>query len=257
MHGRCCTKYRYRILCGRVAERARYLIRQIFEARDVAIVRGAVSPDHVHMPLLVRPALSPAKLAQYIKSRSSRHRQTDTCGRDGTSARQRARWMRQRQGLYREPEVGTKTTRASRITARTEPGASSEPGTLQTASVGIRLSLYACPRESRSYSTTASCNSSSRLCAASRWAFHNRGVTFGGRSWCAISARASSNRRICASVIRYCSSFLIIPTRPIDPLIIRDYSANSDSGPPGLVPGVPPPIFPCPDARLTRAPHIN
>ena len=41
-----CTKYRYKILRGRVAERARDLIRQICEARDVVIVRGAVSPDH-------------------------------------------------------------------------------------------------------------------------------------------------------------------------------------------------------------------
>src|ERR1022692_4833920 len=46
-----CTKYRYKILVGRVAERARDLIRQVCQSRDVAIVRGAVSPDHVHMLL--------------------------------------------------------------------------------------------------------------------------------------------------------------------------------------------------------------
>jgi hypothetical protein len=46
-----CTKYRYKILRGRVAERARDLIRQICQAREVVIVRGAVSPDHIHLLL--------------------------------------------------------------------------------------------------------------------------------------------------------------------------------------------------------------
>src|SRR3712207_3086114 len=43
------TKYRYKVLRGEVAERSRDLIRQICQAREVVIVRGAVSPDHVHM----------------------------------------------------------------------------------------------------------------------------------------------------------------------------------------------------------------
>ena len=45
------TKYRYKVLEGRVAERARELIRQICQAREVVIIRGAVSPDHI--PMLV------------------------------------------------------------------------------------------------------------------------------------------------------------------------------------------------------------
>lgn len=43
------TKYRYKILRGDVAERARDLLRQICVAREVTIIRGAVSPDHIHM----------------------------------------------------------------------------------------------------------------------------------------------------------------------------------------------------------------
>jgi putative transposase len=39
------TKYRYKILRGEVAERARDLIRQICHAREVVIVRGSVSPE--------------------------------------------------------------------------------------------------------------------------------------------------------------------------------------------------------------------
>ncbi len=55
-----------------MAERARDLIRQICAAREVVIVRGAVSPDHIHLLLAAPPILSPAKLAQFIKGRWSR-----------------------------------------------------------------------------------------------------------------------------------------------------------------------------------------
>ena len=41
------------------------------------IVRGAVSPDHIHMLLSSPPDLSPAKLVQYIKGRSSRKLQDE------------------------------------------------------------------------------------------------------------------------------------------------------------------------------------
>jgi len=66
------TKYRYKVLRGRVAERARDLVRQVCESREIVIVRGAVSPDHIHMLLSVPAHLSPAKVVQYIKGRSSR-----------------------------------------------------------------------------------------------------------------------------------------------------------------------------------------
>ncbi len=44
------TKYRYKILAGRAAERARDPI-QVCQSRDVVIIRGAVSPDRIHMLL--------------------------------------------------------------------------------------------------------------------------------------------------------------------------------------------------------------
>jgi putative transposase len=72
-----CTKYRKKVLHGRIAERARELIRQICATREVVIVRGAVSPDHIHLLLSAPPILAPAKLAQYIKGRSSRHLQAE------------------------------------------------------------------------------------------------------------------------------------------------------------------------------------
>jgi len=56
---------------GRAAERARDLIRHIYEMRDVVTVRWAVSPDHVHMPLPAPADLVPSKLVQSNKRRSS------------------------------------------------------------------------------------------------------------------------------------------------------------------------------------------
>ena len=71
------TKYRYKVLRGRVAERARDLIRQFCEGRDVVIVRGAVLPDHIHLLLSAPADLSPEKLVKYIKGRSSRRLQDE------------------------------------------------------------------------------------------------------------------------------------------------------------------------------------
>jgi putative transposase len=66
------TKYRYKVLVGEVGERARDLLRQICAAREVRIIRGAVSPDHIHMLVVVPPQLAPAKLVGFLKGRSSR-----------------------------------------------------------------------------------------------------------------------------------------------------------------------------------------
>lgn len=71
------TKYGYKILRGRVAERARDLLRQICPARGVVIIRGAVSPDHIHMLVSAPPEFAPAKLVQYWKGRSSRRMQEE------------------------------------------------------------------------------------------------------------------------------------------------------------------------------------
>ena len=71
------TKYRYKVLRGEVAERARDLLRQICQAREVVIIRGAVSPDHIHMLVSSPGHLAPAKLVQYLKGRSSRRLQEE------------------------------------------------------------------------------------------------------------------------------------------------------------------------------------
>lgn len=66
------TKYRYCVLTGEVALRARDLIRQTCEARDITILSGHVGKDHVHLHVSCPPELAPCKVAQYVKGRSSR-----------------------------------------------------------------------------------------------------------------------------------------------------------------------------------------
>jgi len=66
------TKYRYPILTRDIALRMRDLIRQICEARNITILTGHVSKDHVHLHVSSPSGLAPSKIAQYIKGRSSR-----------------------------------------------------------------------------------------------------------------------------------------------------------------------------------------
>ena len=67
-----CTKYRYRILTGQIATRARELIREICAANYVDIISGSLSPDHMHILISVPPRIAISKIIQYIKGKSSR-----------------------------------------------------------------------------------------------------------------------------------------------------------------------------------------
>ena len=66
------TKYRYKVLREKVAERLRELLRQGCGARDITIIRGSVGRDHVHMLISCPPTLAPSKIMQYLKGRSSK-----------------------------------------------------------------------------------------------------------------------------------------------------------------------------------------
>ena len=66
------TKYRYKILTGKVAERLRELLRQGCEARGIKIVKGSINKEHVHMLVGCSPTLAPSKMMQYLKGRSSK-----------------------------------------------------------------------------------------------------------------------------------------------------------------------------------------
>ena len=64
-------------VAGRVAERAREVIRHVCEARGVLIVRGGPSLDHIHVLVSEPPQLAPLKLVQYTKGHSSRRLQEE------------------------------------------------------------------------------------------------------------------------------------------------------------------------------------
>ena len=71
------TKYRYPVLRGEVAQRTREVIRQVCESREITIIKGAVSRDHVHVYVAAPSHLSPAQMMQWIKGRSSRRLQEE------------------------------------------------------------------------------------------------------------------------------------------------------------------------------------
>ena len=52
------TKYRYHVLQGEIARRARDIIRDICMQHDVMILKGHVSRDHVHLFVSAPPRLS-------------------------------------------------------------------------------------------------------------------------------------------------------------------------------------------------------
>lgn len=71
------TKYRSHVLKGELAHRVRELIRQSCESREIKILKGHVSKDHIHILVSCPPHLSPAKIMQYLKGRSSRRLQEE------------------------------------------------------------------------------------------------------------------------------------------------------------------------------------
>ena len=71
------TKYRYKVLSGKIAYRLRELLRQGCEARNIIIVKGSISKDHVHMLVSCPPNISVSDMMQYLKGRSSKKLQEE------------------------------------------------------------------------------------------------------------------------------------------------------------------------------------
>ena len=65
------TKYRKPILRGEIAERVRDLIRMVCKSKDVEILKGHVSSDHVHIFVSVPPHISVSQLVQDVKGKTS------------------------------------------------------------------------------------------------------------------------------------------------------------------------------------------
>ena len=66
------TKYRRSVLTGEVGVRLRDLVREICRTHEIEILQGSVSCDHVDVLLSCPPNLSPSKVMQYLKGKSSR-----------------------------------------------------------------------------------------------------------------------------------------------------------------------------------------
>lgn len=71
------TKYRKVALTGKIAKRARELIRMVCKNNEVEILAGHISKDHVHLLVSAPPHLSASKLVQYIKGYTSRKLQME------------------------------------------------------------------------------------------------------------------------------------------------------------------------------------
>ena len=67
------TKYRKPVLRGDVACRVRDLVREICRSNDIEILKGHLSPEHVHLLLSVPPQLAPSRVMQAIKGKTSHH----------------------------------------------------------------------------------------------------------------------------------------------------------------------------------------
>lgn len=66
------TKYRYRVLQGRIAERLRELIRQSCNSMNVTIIKGSIGKEHIHVLVSCPPSLAVSKLVQQLKGKTSR-----------------------------------------------------------------------------------------------------------------------------------------------------------------------------------------
>ncbi len=66
------TKYRKPILTTKRALRTRELIREIAQSKNVQILKGHVSKDHIHLFVSVPPSLAISGLVQYFKGKTAR-----------------------------------------------------------------------------------------------------------------------------------------------------------------------------------------
>ena len=71
------TKYRYKVLKGKIQERCREILIQVSDAEDIRILSGVVSKDHVHMHIEYAPSKSVSDIVKRLKGRSSRKLQME------------------------------------------------------------------------------------------------------------------------------------------------------------------------------------
>ena len=65
------TKYRFKVLKGRLRERVREIILQVCGELGATVISGVLSSDHVHMFVSIPPRVSVSYFMQRVKGRSS------------------------------------------------------------------------------------------------------------------------------------------------------------------------------------------
>ena len=71
------TKYSYAVLKGRVGLRTRQILREICAEHDLQIVSGNVRGNHIHMLVSSPTDMSPSKIVQFLKGKSSHRLQRE------------------------------------------------------------------------------------------------------------------------------------------------------------------------------------
>ena len=66
------TKYRKPVLTGEIAIRLRELVREICKSKDIEILKGHISRNHVHIFVSVPPHISVSDLLKSVKGKTSR-----------------------------------------------------------------------------------------------------------------------------------------------------------------------------------------
>ena len=66
------TKYRKPALTGEIAIRLRELVREICKSKDIEILKGHISRNHVHIFVSVPPHISVSDLLKSVKGKTSR-----------------------------------------------------------------------------------------------------------------------------------------------------------------------------------------
>ncbi len=65
------TKYSYPVLQGEIGLRLRELLREICVEKGLTVIKGNIRPNHLHVLVSAPAYYSPAKIAQYLKGKSS------------------------------------------------------------------------------------------------------------------------------------------------------------------------------------------
>lgn len=66
------TKYRYRVLVNKIAERVREIIRRECNSMGVEIIKGSVGKEHIHLLVSIPPSMSVSRIVQQIKGKTAK-----------------------------------------------------------------------------------------------------------------------------------------------------------------------------------------